>query len=74
MSYFSHTRTSTLAGPNQRTGHVVRTFQASGPPGGEVFDFVALGEVVEGPNGGAREDHAGQALRTRPLREGSGVN
>ena len=53
---------------------MVRTFQAFGPGGGEVFDFVALGEVVEGPNGGGREVHAGQVLRTRPLREGSGVN
>ena len=51
---------------------MVRTSQAFGILGGEVFDFVVLGEVVEGPNGGGREDHVGQFLRT--LLEVSGGN
>ena len=48
----------------------MRTFQAFSPIGGEVFQLVGPGEVVEGPSGGGREAHVGQALRV--LHEVSG--
>ena len=41
----------------------MRTFQAFSPIRGEVFQLVEPSEVVEGPSGGGREGHVGQALR-----------
>ena len=54
----------------KRPGHLVRTFQVFSLIGREVFQLVEPGEVVEGPSGGGREAHVGQALRA--LHEVSG--
>ena len=54
----------------------VCTFQASGPVGRKVLQFVGPGEVFEGPSGGRREGYVGHVLhlKTRPLHEVSGFD
>ena len=60
--YFRTLSQAQTLAQTRRSGHLVRTFQVFSPIGGEVFQLVEPGEVVEGPSGGGREGHVGQAL------------
>ena len=61
--YFRTLSQAQTLAQTRRSGHLVRTFQAFSPIRGEVFQLVEPSEVVEGPSGGGREGHVGQALR-----------